>query len=307
MLGMHRSGTSLAAEIAYRWGAYADPDLFIETNDGNPRGYWEHRSLVKLNDDLLSAVHSSWKVPPGFNGLEQLARLGKRSSFRQRAQKLLATMHAHQAVWLWKDPRLCILLPFWKEVWEGMTFLVPIRDPSATSSSLCARRNFSRPAALMLWQRYMSALISDEEVGSKALFFSYDELLQDNLKVCDRICRFLDRNTGRDELDRQHRLARMAQSVQPELNRNNAAPVFSTHPDALPSQRDLYRALTLLAEGIKVPAANAFPMPAGWRELLIKNALDGHKGEAFHGLRKLFRPAKWRATAFLQQLASRST
>ena len=72
VLGMHRSGTSLAAEIAYQWGAHVDTSLLIEPNDGNPRGYWEHRALVKLNDDLLSAVHSSWKVPPTEEGRSAL-------------------------------------------------------------------------------------------------------------------------------------------------------------------------------------------------------------------------------------------
>src|ERR1700761_962071 len=110
ILGMHRSGTSLAAEIAHRWGAYVDTSRLIEANDGNPRGYWEHRSLVKLNDDLLAAVHSSWKVPPTEEGRKQLARLAKRGSFRQRAQNLLATINANASVWLWKDPRLCMLL-----------------------------------------------------------------------------------------------------------------------------------------------------------------------------------------------------
>ena len=118
VLGMHRSGTSLAAEIAYQWGAFIDTSLLIEPNDGNPRGYWEHRSLVKLNDDLLAAVHSSWKVPPTEEGRKRLARLAQKGSFRHRAHRLLAT-HTNEKVWLWKDPRLSILLPFWKEIWEG--------------------------------------------------------------------------------------------------------------------------------------------------------------------------------------------
>ncbi len=203
ILGMHRSGTSLAAEIAYRWGAYADTSLFIEPNDGNPRGYWEPRPLMKLNDDLLAAVHSSWKVPPTEEGRKHLARLAKRGSLRLRAHRLLATMNPNQTVWLWKDPRLCILLPFWKEIWGNVVYLVPIREPMAIASSLCARRDFCMPSALLLWQKYMSTLISDEDMSSKAFFFSYDELLHDSPKVCDRICRFLDKNTGTDD----HRLS----------------------------------------------------------------------------------------------------
>jgi hypothetical protein len=226
ILGMHRSGTSLAAEIAYRWGAYADTSLFIEPNDGNPRGYWEPRPLLKLNNDLLATVHSSWKVPPTEEGRKHLARLAKRGSFRHRAHKLLATMNPNQNVWLWKDPRLCILLLFWKEILGTVVYLVSIREPMAIASSLCARRDFSVPSALLLWQKYMSTRISDEDGPSKAFFFSYEELLHDSPKVCDRICRFLDKNTGMGDQDRGSRLTRMLESVKPPLNRNKAAPSF---------------------------------------------------------------------------------
>jgi hypothetical protein len=302
---MHRSGTSLAAEIAYQWGAYADTSLFIETNDGNPRGYWEHRALVKLNDDLLSALHSSWKVPPTAEGQKHLASLAKRGPFRHRAQKLLATMNAHQAVWLWKDPRLCILLPFWKEIWEGIVYLVPIRDPIAISSSLCARGDFSAPAALLLWQKYMSTLISDEDVMGKALFFSYEELLRGGPEVCDRICRFLDKRTGMTDQGREGRMKRMLESVKPQLNRNKMAPSFSSNPDAVEAQRNLYEVLMSLSQGDKRDAIDTFPMPSGWRELLVKNAIAGNERETFHSLKQLFRPAKWRATALLHQITNR--
>ncbi len=304
VLGMHRSGTSLAAEIAYQWGAFIDTSLLIEPNDGNPRGYWEHRALVKLNDDLLAAVHSSWKVPPTEEGRKRLIRLAHKGSFRHRAHRLLAT-HTNQKVWLWKDPRLSILLPFWKEIWEDVVFLVPIRGPLAISSSLCARRDFSTPSALLLWQKYMSTLLSDQDVSSKALFFSYEELLRDSPKVCDRICRFLDKNTGTDDQDRESRLARMLESVHPQLNRNKAAPSFSENPDGTTVQADLDRALMLISQGVAVDAVDAFPMPPGWRDVLIRNAIAGSAGETFNRLKKLLRPTKWRATAFLYQITNR--
>ena len=306
VLGMNRSGTSLAAEIAYQWGAYVDTCLLIEPNDANPRGYWEHRSLVKLNDDLLAAVHSSWKVPPTEEGRKHLARLAKRGSFRHRAHSLLATTNTNQTVWLWKDPRLSILLPFWKKIWGRVVYLVPIRDPMAISSSLCARRDFSTPSALLLWQKYMSTLISDDDdVSSKAFFFSYEELLRDSPRVCDRICRFLDKNTGMDDKNREYRLARMSESVKPQLNRNKGAPSFSVNTDGTEVQRDLYRVLMLLSQGVEGHAIDTFPMPSGWRDVLVKNAIAGNAGETFHRLKKLLRPTKWRATAFLYQITHR--
>jgi hypothetical protein len=301
---MHRSGTSLAAEIAHRWGAYIDTSLLLETNDGNPGGYWEHRPLVELNDKLLATVHSSWKVPPSDDGQRHLARLARKGSFRDRARRLLATLNPNQSVWLWKDPRLCILLPFWKEIWGSVVYLVPVRDPMAVSSSLCARGDFSMPSALLLWQKYMSTVISDHDVLSKAFFFSYEELLHDSPNVCDRICRFLDKNTGTDDQNRESRLARMLESVHPQLNRNKASS-FSANTDGNEVQRDLYRVLMLLSQGVEGPAINTFPMPPGWRDVLVKNATAGISGETLHRLKKLIRPTKWRVTALLHQIGNR--
>ena len=175
----------------------------------------------------------------------------------------------------------------------------------AISSSLCARGDFSKPSALLLWQKYMSTLISDEDVATKAFFFSYEELLRDSTEVCERICRFLDKNTGMDDQNREHRLARMLESVKPQLNRNQADTSFSVSKDGTEVQRDLYRVLMLRTQGVEGPPIDNFPMPPGWRDVLVKNAIAGLAGETFHRLRKLIRPAKWRMTAFLQQITHR--
>jgi len=60
--GMHRSGTSLVAELLNAMGIYAGepgdlapPDIF------NPTGYWEHRVAAEINRDILAALGASWK------------------------------------------------------------------------------------------------------------------------------------------------------------------------------------------------------------------------------------------------------
>jgi hypothetical protein len=128
--------------------------------------------------------------------------------------------------------------------------------------------------------------------------------LHDSPKVCDRICRFLDKNTGTDDQNRESRLARMLESVHPQLNRNNA-PSFSANTDGTEVQHDLYRVLMLLSQGVEDPAINTFPMPSGWREVLVKNATAGISGERLHRLKKLIRPTKWRVTALLHQIGNR--
>ena len=49
--GIYRSGTSLAAELIHRWGAYVgrEEDIFQDEY-----GYLEHLALQELNDELLN-------------------------------------------------------------------------------------------------------------------------------------------------------------------------------------------------------------------------------------------------------------
>ena len=42
----------------------------------------------------------------------------------------------------------------------------------------------------------------------------------------------------------------------------------------------------LHAQGVGPGAINTFPMPPGWRDVLVKNAIAGNSGETFHSLKR---------------------
>ena len=65
VLGMHRSGTSAVARAVSLLGfSLGDQADLIPPGPDNPRGFWESKSLVVLNDELLSALGGSWDAPP---------------------------------------------------------------------------------------------------------------------------------------------------------------------------------------------------------------------------------------------------
>ena len=47
--GMHRSGTSMVAELLYRCGLAlgAEDQLFLPANEDNPAGYWEISTVLR--------------------------------------------------------------------------------------------------------------------------------------------------------------------------------------------------------------------------------------------------------------------
>ena len=66
VLGMHRSGTSALAGMLSLLGIQFGRSLFPPQAD-NPRGYWEHREIVDLDDRMLMALGSSWDDMRGSN------------------------------------------------------------------------------------------------------------------------------------------------------------------------------------------------------------------------------------------------
>src|SRR5262249_1740037 len=59
VLGMHRSGTSALAGMLHHLGVALGDELMPATAD-NPRGYWEHRDIVAINDRLMTELGRTW-------------------------------------------------------------------------------------------------------------------------------------------------------------------------------------------------------------------------------------------------------
>jgi hypothetical protein len=81
VLGMHRSGTSALAGVLGLCGATLPRDL-LETNEYNSRGYWEPALVVKVHDELLCSMGSSFDdvgaLKPGWESSAAAAGFGRR-------------------------------------------------------------------------------------------------------------------------------------------------------------------------------------------------------------------------------------
>ena len=86
ILGMHRSGTSLAAALLRCMGIKAgQTEMLLPAADDNPRGFWERRDVMQLNDEILSACNAAWDRVADFNPLAIPAEAEKRFYARARA------------------------------------------------------------------------------------------------------------------------------------------------------------------------------------------------------------------------------
>ena len=65
LIGMHRSGTSLAARMLSLLGvSLGAPEGLLPPGPDNPAGYWENKSIQEFDDELLADRGGAWDQPP---------------------------------------------------------------------------------------------------------------------------------------------------------------------------------------------------------------------------------------------------
>jgi Cupin-like domain len=188
VLGMHRSGTSAATRAINLLGVplCRDEDLW-KHHRGNPTGYWESRSLSRFNERLLLAVDAAWWCPPRLGEIDGIAI---DDALRREAQQLFDSLYDTPS-WIWKDPRTCVTLPFWRGLLDAtLCCVLVVRHPLEVAASLEARDGISTPWALALWERYVHLALCASE-GLPLMVTDYAELVDDPAGWSDAIAGYL--------------------------------------------------------------------------------------------------------------------
>jgi hypothetical protein len=176
VLSMHRAGSSAVTRLLNLAGLSAGPEERLPIPDAaNPKGYWENSDVVILDDALLAALGTTWSDPPELD--LDLGRLpaGQRRAFEARARELIRQFDA-QGPWIFKDPRLCLLFPFWRQLLERPFCVLIYRDPLPVARSLEDRDGFPLPLGFALWELYLrGALVASQ--GLPRILVSYHELV----------------------------------------------------------------------------------------------------------------------------------
>jgi hypothetical protein len=186
---MHRSGTSATAAVLGQLGLQSPSvDELIPATRTNARGHHESKALVQFNERLLAALGGSWTAPPtlgpGWEGDGALAEV------RTEAADTFAAVFPRPTA-AWKDPRNCIVLPFWRTVLgPGTAAVLVYRDPLEVARSLASRDGLTLTHGLALWERYVRSACTNLE-GMPTLCTEYRHLLDDPRRWCTEAVAFL--------------------------------------------------------------------------------------------------------------------
>lgn len=178
VLGMHRSGTSAMTGVLNCLGVQLGPKLYAPHKGINDKGYFEHSDIADLNDEALIALRSSWDdVLPLKQETWDKAKLDQ---YTARLKKLICCDFANASVWAVKDPRVCRLLPWWRNVLSDLRvrqhFLFVLRHPLEVTASLGRRDGFSKEKSLVLWiDHNLSAELHTR--GERRAVINFNQLL----------------------------------------------------------------------------------------------------------------------------------
>lgn len=189
VIGMHRSGTSAVTELLGRLGLATPPEHdLIPATKSNRHGHFESKQLVAFNERLLGHLGGAWTSPPDLPAGWETG--GEATPLSEEAARLFAQVFPLRPA-AWKDPRLCVLLPFWRRVVQPPAAAIFVcRAPAEVAVSLHTRDGLGALHARALWERYVRRASSAIE-GLPTLVADYSRVLEDPTAWCGQLVDFL--------------------------------------------------------------------------------------------------------------------
>ncbi len=170
ILGMHRSGTSATTRALGLLGASMGP----LPNMGK---FWENQPMRRVNEELLEVFGGGWECPPVLT--DDWVASPEAERLLPLARDTLRAEFDDAPVMVWKDPRTCITLPFWRQVFDEDPVVVLIhRHPIEVAGSLLTRNHLARGHAFALWERFNADALQNS-VGLPTVVIEYQPLVED--------------------------------------------------------------------------------------------------------------------------------
>ncbi len=146
----------------------------------NPKGFWEHLEIYHLQERILTACGRAWDSPLPLP--EEWCDARAVSPLARELAVLVGERFAPHPLWLWKDPRTCLLLPLWRRLLSrmsvGLRVLFVVRNPLDVARSLHKRNGYHLDKGFGIWLHYNLAAMYHLD-GLDVVWLSFDRFLDD--------------------------------------------------------------------------------------------------------------------------------
>ncbi|MFZ2208446.1 MAG: hypothetical protein WAV22_07245 [Porticoccaceae bacterium] len=178
VLGMHRSGTSAVTKSLELMGVGLGANLHPAGFD-NPKGFWEDRDCIQINEDLLRHFCSAYdRLNLAWDEIREDTRVSE--LIRAAVEIVSRKLGENNRIWGFKDPRTCRLLKFWHQVFIAVKcevgLVIAVRNPASVAASLAARNGIPAKKAYYLWLQHVLPSLGFMK-DARRVVVDYDELL----------------------------------------------------------------------------------------------------------------------------------
>lgn len=184
IIGMHRSGTSMITGILHKCGLELGGNLLMGARD-NPRGHFESRRFIRINQEILIANGGRWFDPPT---VPVRFYPGIKKKMRQ-----FVNQFDPQKISGFKDPRVCLTFPLWREVIhpEPIKAVIVVRPFRAIAQSLRRRNDFKIAKGERLADHYVrSAFAAMNQFDVPYITAVYHRFFKDWRRELESILKF---------------------------------------------------------------------------------------------------------------------
>lgn len=228
ILGMHRSGTSLLANILSHMGVSFGKNLIPGDKD-NEAGYWEQKDIVTIHEKILKQMDRPWIYPTGTLPIED--HWWNKKSFDHYKNEIIHCLQRElqdKNIFGLKDPRISRFLPFWDVICTELNidpvFILTFRHPHDVTASLIKRDKITPQHAELLWFIYNIECIDylGARISSTLQYCQWFINPQDTISQLNQI---LDLSISQDQQDEI-----ITKCIQPNLRHNQVANNSFTNP-----------------------------------------------------------------------------
>lgn len=180
VLGMARSGTSALTRVLSLCGSTLPPGM-CGADRNNPRGYWEPRAAIMLNETILRRHDSNWYDPSLRLEEERAFDAEEKAAWIVKIAAYFGTLPNAPVVVI-KEPRITALSCLWFEAARLAGFdvaaVIAVRHPHEVAASAANYVRTSPELSNALWLKY-NLLAEQHTRGVPRVFVDYANLLDD--------------------------------------------------------------------------------------------------------------------------------